>query len=120
MIAAAARLPLDSASNVENAIPGGGRFGCLPKGALRAPRQSLRRLGGSPDRHRDRGVGKVPVFLRYQVQLYQITVLDDALPGNAVDGFVVDTDAERAGEAVNLGRSGLGSVVGEHSRPNRI
>ena len=44
----------------------------------------------------------------------QILARDAGVHGveDAVDGLVVDADAEGAGEAVDLGRGGLGAVLG--------
>ena len=46
--------------------------------------------------------------------------LHHAAPRNSVDGFLIDTDAERRGEAVDFGRRRLGAMLREYAGADGI
>ena len=118
--AAAARLPLHGAADIEDAIPGRGRVRALPERAFGAADQLAcgRRYGAGGHCHG--GIGEVAVLLGDKIQLHQVALADDALAGDAVDRLFVDTNAQRAGKPIDFRRGGFGAVLSQHPRADLV
>ena len=105
--AAAADFALDGAADVFGAIAGASGGEGLAEGAFGAVGEFAGFFLRGRDLDADGGVGVVAVFYGGEVELDEIAGLDDAMAGDAVDDFVVDADADVAGEIVDEGRRGL-------------
>jgi hypothetical protein len=88
----------------------------LAQGDLGSGDHPRRRRPRLADRQRDAGVGVVAVELGRDVELDDVAVAQAARAGDAVDGLVVDADADRAGEVVGQDRAGARAVTGEDAR----
>ena len=55
----------------------------------------------------------VTIFFRSEIELDEIARLENAAPGNAVDDFVVDTDADVSRKTIDDGWRGASAVFGE-------
>src|SRR5271155_4142173 len=92
--AAAADFALDGAADVFGAIAGAGGSEGLAEGAFGAVGEFAGFFLRGRDLDADGGVGVVAVFHSGKVELDEVAGLDGARAGNAVDDFVVDTDAD--------------------------
>ena len=113
MEAAAADFALDGAADVFGAIAGAGDGESLAEGAFGAMGEFAGFLLRGRDLDSDGGIGVVAVFYGGEVEFDEIAWLDGARAGDAVDDFVVDTDADVAGEIVDERRRGFCAVFSE-------
>src|SRR5208282_5040259 len=114
--AAAADFALDGAADVFGAIAGAGGSEGLAEGAFGAVGEFAGFFLRGRDLDADGGVSVVAVFHSGKVELDEVAGLDGARAGNAVDDFVVDTDADVARKIVDERRRGLRAVFGEDAR----
>ena len=111
--AAAADLALDGAADIFCAIAEARGGESLAEGALAAVGEGAGIFLRGRDLDGDGGVCVVAVFYGGEVELDEIAGLDRARARDAVDDFVVDADADVAGEIVDERRRGLGAVFSQ-------
>jgi len=116
--AAAPDFALDGAADVLRAVPGAGSGKRLAESALGAVREFTGFFLHGRNLDGDGGVGVIAVFDRGEIELDEIAGLNDAIARDAVNDFVVDTDADVAGEFVDERRRGLRAVFGQDARAN--
>jgi len=103
MEAASTHLAFNGAANFADGVAGACGGERLAEGALGAAGEIASSCGCWCDLDGDRGIGVIAVFFCREVEFDEIARSEDAATRNAVNNFVVDADADLAGESVNHG-----------------
>ncbi len=110
----------DRAADFAHTIARAGNVDSLPERALGATRQIAGRIRDRRNIDRHCGVSVKTILLSYQVQLDQVTRLDNADTRNAVHDFIIDADANVGRVPVDQGRSGMRAAFLQNTRANAV
>src|ERR1035437_2061365 len=118
--AAAPHLALHGASNFPNSKTGSRHQHGVGEGSLRAGDEIPPLLRHVTDGDGDSCIRHESIFLDSDIELDQITWLQSTSAGNAVDSFIVETDAAYTGKFIDQRRCGLCSVLPHHAGPGFV
>src|SRR5262249_9867652 len=111
---ASAHFPFHGPSDFVNTISDTSGFGGVLESTLSASHQGVCRGRDFTNSDRDSGIGKEAAFFGHEVEFHEITSLQNAISGNAVNGLVVHAYANRTRKSIHLGRGGFRSMKGEN------